>query len=194
MGDLRLFVAVPATPEVTSVAAGMVEALRGAGDVRWVTPENLHLTLRFLGPTAPERLPELFEILDKSNNYSSFVVSLHGVGAFPSVSRPRTVWIGIRDEGGLARLAAAIEAAVTGLGWTPEGRPYHAHLTIGRVRSDKGRAELARRLAALPRRPAQPWPVEGFQLMQSDPTASGSRYTVLREFELNGERQRKQSA
>ncbi len=139
-GTLRLFFAVP-VPEEARVAIGqLIERVQGAvGDgtarIRWVRVEGLHLTLRFLGPTPAERQPALQEAADGlAGATEPFDVELSGGGAFPSLARPRSLWVGV--TAGSDRLAALAEgltrAAVEG-GQPLDTRPFAPHLTIGRA-------------------------------------------------------------
>src|SRR4051812_2134053 len=97
---LRLFIAVPAPPEVRAAAEAVIRRLQGLGDVRWVTGDRLHLTLKFLGDTPPNQVPKLGALLkEDANKNSPFVVELGGVGAFPNPRRPQTLWLGVQGEG-----------------------------------------------------------------------------------------------
>jgi 2'-5' RNA ligase len=186
---LRLFIAIPAPPAVRQAADRVIAGLRGAGDVRWVTPERLHLTLKFLGATPPEKVEGISAALaEKANVFSSFMVYLGGAGAFPNRRRPQTVWMGVEGEGtaALARLAEEIDEAVHPFGFDREKRAFRAHLTIGRVKSQHGLRELSARLGALESGSAEPvpWPVEEFHLVQSILRPDGPEYTPLRRYSL----------
>ena len=111
---LRLFVAVPVTPVVEARALATAQALRGKGDVRWVTGDRLHLTLKFLGAVPREKLSSIRRILAKNaNNVSPFVVELGSAGAFPHVRHPRTIWMGVEGETGpLTTLAREVDRAL----------------------------------------------------------------------------------
>ena len=139
-GTLRLFFAVP----VPAAARGRVGELmehvqQGVGDgrarIRWVRVEGLHLTLRFLGPTPATLLAELQEGAETlASTASPFEVLLSGGGAFPSLARPRSLWIGVRDGAEqLAGLADGLTAVAAGCGLFLDTRPFAAHLTIART-------------------------------------------------------------
>lgn len=104
--------------------------------VRWVQPESLHLTLKFLGDAPAEQVPELTDaLLPVVAARRSEPFSLAGVGLFPNLRRPNVLWVGVREGGEwLAELAAALDAALVPLGFPPEGRAFRAHITLGRVR------------------------------------------------------------
>ncbi len=107
----------------------------GARDVRWVRLDGLHLTLRFLGPTEPERIEPTIVAIDRVGRSAGgpFEIELAGAGSFPAGRRPRTIWIGLTGgQEALAELAAVTEAALVDAGWQPEPRPFRPHLTLAR--------------------------------------------------------------
>ena len=116
-------------------------------NVRWVKPEHLHLTLKFLGDVDLRDIPEVCAAMTRAAaSVPPFTLRMVGAGAFPRESQPRTVWIGA-DEGTeeIAVLHERIEVALAELGFRREHRRFRPHLTIGRVRSaDRGIEELAR--------------------------------------------------
>ncbi|HEX7347285.1 MAG TPA: RNA 2',3'-cyclic phosphodiesterase [Candidatus Limnocylindrales bacterium] len=126
-----------ARAEITDVVDG-VRAMplpAGARDVRWVRLEGLHLTLRFLGPTEPERIAPTMAAVQAAAATATepIEIELSGAGTFPPGRRPRALWIGVTRGGeGLARLAARTEEALVEAGWEPEHRPFRAHLTLAR--------------------------------------------------------------
>jgi 2'-5' RNA ligase len=139
-GTLRLFFAVPVPAEAKARVGDLMDDVQGAvGDgrarIRWVRVEGLHLTLRFLGPTPELRLPALREAADTvARADSPFEVGLDGGGAFPSLARPRTLWVGVTSGADrLARLAEALTRASVEDGQPLETRPFAPHLTIGRI-------------------------------------------------------------
>jgi len=193
---LRLFIAIPAPAPVREAAEAVIARLRGAGDVRWVLPENLHLTVKFLGETPPDRVPQIEEGLRKTaNNYSRFMVELERVWAQPNPRRPQTLWIEIADKtGALARLARDVEGALAPLGYPPEKRAYRGHLTLGRVKSGRGAPDLTRRLREEEERGplGVAWAVEEIHLVRSDLQPSGPVYTALSRFPLGAGRPEEQ--
>ena len=137
----RLFVGVPlpadARAEITEVVDGVrgMPLPAGARDVRWVRLDGLHLTLRFLGPTEPDRIATTIAAVEAAAGTMAepIEIELSGAGTFPPGRRPRTLWIGVtRGREGLAELAARTEAALVDAGWWREGRPFRAHLTLAR--------------------------------------------------------------
>ncbi|MGQ9531522.1 MAG: RNA 2',3'-cyclic phosphodiesterase [Desulfotomaculales bacterium] len=149
---MRLFVAVnlPGSLKARIAALQRELALSGA-DVKWVEEENLHLTVKFLGEMAPERLAELEEALARAvPACRAFRLELSGLGTFPARGVPRVLWVGVGGEVEAFReLYGAVERALAPLGFTGEGREFRPHLTLGRVRSPRGVDVLRNRMAAL---------------------------------------------
>ena len=144
---MRLFLGVEIEEHVKA-AAGMaaerlrMELTRAAPGVlvRWVPPENMHITLWFVGEVPDTRAELITAALDTPFDLAAFDLSLAGCGAFPPSSAPRVFWIGVTHGGAaMAALHAQVATRLSALGLLPEGRGYTAHLTIGRVK-DAGRA------------------------------------------------------
>jgi 2'-5' RNA ligase len=160
-----------------------------SGDVRWTPPQNQHLTLRFLGDTSAAAQQKLTAALDELvMTESSFVLHIEGTGVFPLPEKgpARVLWAGFRDDDGrrsLMALQRRLEACVRRLGWQSESRPYHPHLTLGRVRHGAsshggGREHLGPDATGLP--------VHEVVLMRSDLKPSGPRYTPLHAARFGG--------
>ncbi len=145
----RLFFAVPIPPPAARAAARVstrLRALAGPARVSWVRTETLHLTLRFLGDRPEEAIPDLVAAGERAAAEAApFEVRLHGGGSFPGRrGRPRVLWLGVRSEGALARLARDLDAALDAVaGIPPDGRPFRSHLTLGRVRAGDARRAAA---------------------------------------------------
>ena len=137
-GIFRTFVAIEPPAGLREALAGVpaTASLPAAASVRWTRPENLHLTLRFLGDTPEEQLAPLSRALDGiAAGAPSFELELGGAGAYPEVRAARVLWVGLVDaDRKLRRLRNEVEAAVRGLGWKREGRPFQPHLTLARLR------------------------------------------------------------
>jgi len=138
-GPHRLFVAIP-IPEPTREAVGAllapVRAMAFDRSPRWVRPETLHVTLRFLGDTPPEVVPAVARVVREAvGDADAFEVRLAGAGAFPAHGRKiRALWVGIADGGDhLAGLERSLTGALVQLGWSPEARPFAPHLTVART-------------------------------------------------------------
>jgi RNA 2',3'-cyclic 3'-phosphodiesterase len=135
----RLFVAVPLSEPARAAVADVVERIR-AGEpegrgVRWVRLDGLHITLRFLGPTAESRVDAVAAaVADAAAGITPFEIRVSGADAFPPVGRPRTLWLDLdRGIDDLAALAGRLDDALARAGWERERRPFRAHLTLARA-------------------------------------------------------------
>jgi RNA 2',3'-cyclic 3'-phosphodiesterase len=144
-----------------------------------VAPENLHVTLKFLGAVDEARLPDVTAALDVAASAPAFDVEVRGLGAFPTVSRPRVLWAGAPGSPTFTRLADEVDRALTGLGFPPEGRGFTPHVTLGRVREPRRNPPLAEALEAAAERPFGMLRVVSVSLMRSDLSPRGARYTEL---------------
>lgn len=149
---IRTFIAVELSAAVRAEAIRLVERLRPAGgDARWVEPQNMHLTLKFLGDVREEAIPDVCRVVAKAAaEFAPFEVAVGGAGAFPDLRRPRTLWIGVtQGRQDLIRLQTAIERALAKRGFPKEQRDFQPHLTIGRIReSGPAMAELGKQVEA----------------------------------------------
>lgn len=178
---MRLFVAINFPAELRQSLWRAAAPLRQAGlPVRWVEPEELHLTLKFLGEVAPAREGEVIAGLEAAvQGAKPFALPVGGFGAFPSASRPRVLWAGCEPLPALEWLQHRVEQEMERLGFPLEGRAFHPHLTLGRARRDARPADfrdLEDRLQALAF--AAEAPVESVDLMQSHLRPSGAHYTM----------------
>lgn len=162
---------------------------RAARGVRWVTPENIHVTLKFLGDVSAEQIPAIQRALaDACAGIAPFALSIADVGAFPNTRRPNVVWVGARDDAGsTALLAKRVDDACAALGFAREERAFTPHLTLGRVHRDAapsdrqfiGEMILNAKVGDLGR-----VRVERVSVMKSELRPGGSVYTRLGEVQL----------
>ncbi len=135
---VRAFFALELDAATRASSTAFVESLRdapGGSDVRWVRPEDLHLTLRFLGEVAAERIDGLVaSVAERITSIRPFTLELGAVAAFPSGRRPRIVIREVAASEPLHRLAAAVERGCQAAGLEGESRRFRPHLTLGRVR------------------------------------------------------------
>jgi 2'-5' RNA ligase len=184
---LRSFIALPGSDELQSALTSVVRRLAETpSDVRWERDASkFHITLRFLGNVEPDRLAELGTALaGHVVEVGALDLVYEGLGAFPSVERPRVVWAGVRANDALARLQAIVEQVCRRLEvGAPEERPFHPHITIGRV---KGAHNLARLTATLKSITLEPVSARATHilLMRSELHPTGSRYTALKTLPL----------
>jgi 2'-5' RNA ligase len=192
-GEQRLFVAVPLPPDAIEACATVIEAVRAGplgGVPRWIHVPNLHLTVRFLGPTLPDRVPEAAEaVVAVAAGGAPFEVVLTGAGAFPDGPRPRAIWLGIeRGAPELGALAAAVNARLAPLGWPPDERPYRPHLTVARLDAAPRAQGLA--VADALREAAAGWrtsfPAKELVLFRSQLGGGQPRYDAVHRVPLGG--------
>jgi 2'-5' RNA ligase len=145
---VRAFVAVnlgiPVTREVAELAGRVRQDLREVDmKIAWVPPPNLHVTLKFLGYVDEEAMELMAGRLGlELGKLQRFDVAAQGVGAFPSATRPRVLWVGLNDASGrLVKLAGVVDEVMSDLGFKKETRAFHPHITIGRVKDGDGSIE-----------------------------------------------------
>jgi 2'-5' RNA ligase len=189
----RLFVALdPPEPVRRRLTALAVELRRTAGrhaeEVRWVPPENVHLTLQFLGAVPEERVGAIEAALrDVAAAARPLALELRGAGGFPSARRPRVLWAGVEGEvDALAALVADLGRRLAPLGFAPEERPFSAHLTLGRARDVRGAPGLAGALAQAAETAGTPWRAADVALFESHLSPKGPRYEVILRAPLGG--------
>ena len=177
---MRLFIAAAADVEAQDAAAAVIMRLRRAPEAyRWVDPRDMHVTLRFLGETTEDKLPEISTLMCRASSQTApFELVYGGVGAFDSLDDPRVVWLGLEK-------GAAPMERLAGLLGREEPRPYAAHMTLGRRRGDASAPEF---IAALKAEPALGLrrPVTKISLYASRPAPFGHAYEVLLEADLTG--------
>ena len=193
MAKVRAFIAVELS-EAFRRALGEVQAqVRAAVDlpVRWVAPENSHLTLNFLGDIDEGQVEAIVSAMSGvASQVQALTVALGEVGGFPTLARPRVLWVGLRgDVGPLTDLQQALERRLESLGFAPEGRPFAPHLALGRVRSgDRSRrSDDATGLALDGPVEEAVQRVDRISLMQSTLRAQGAAYRSLRSVPLFSE-------
>jgi 2'-5' RNA ligase len=182
----RLFVALEPPDAVRRrVAALAVELRRAAGraadDVRWVPPENVHLTLQFLGAVPEERVGDVeAAVRAAAGQARPLSLEVRGAGGFPNARRPRVLWAGLEgDTAALAELVRELGRRLAPLGFPPEERPFSAHLTLGRARDTRGAPGLAGALAHAAEAPPAPWRAAEVVLFESHLSPRGPRYEPL---------------
>src|SRR6516164_3176044 len=150
MSRTRTFIAIDPGKEIRARAIALQGTLARTGtEVKWVEPENLHVTLLFLGEVDDRDLPDVCRIVSEGTQlHAPFLMSVETVGCFPNPRRPRTLWVGV-GEGtqALCALHDALETPLLDLGYRREERRYTPHITLGRVKSDRPTEKLTAALA-----------------------------------------------
>jgi 2'-5' RNA ligase len=142
---VRCFVALELDRPGARLLADLLAALPVAGGVRWCTSDQIHVTLKFLGSVAEERLADVIEAVRVASAATpAFHLSVRELGAFPSVSQPRVLWLGLEDAAkGCRRWLAEADPLLESLGFPPEQRSFRPHVTLGRSRTPAGSRVLS---------------------------------------------------
>ena len=194
---MRIFIGIDLDDEVRTKIARFLEGVRGfAPDARWVRPESLHITLKFIGEQKPEQVEAISDRLRRIEG-SAIEIHLGGHGFFPTVKSARVFWIGIRAGPELAALATNIDMAVAELAIPREDRPFSPHLTLARGGGGSGSpkwgtgdgpsstfAVLEKRLSTMGKLDFGTMTAREFILYQSQLSPKGSKYTKLQRFPL----------
>jgi 2'-5' RNA ligase len=186
---VRLFVAVELSQDIKRVLARAQGSLAEFGRmVRWARYEQMHLTLKFLGEVADDRVEQVCSSIESAALGSSpFQLGTRRAGCFPPGGKARVVWVGLAEESGeLMDCQRRIEEALEQVGFPRERRPFSPHLTLGRVKDDKSGGRLRDAVAALAI-PEVRQTVDSVVLVKSDLLPQGARYTQVGGWPLGGE-------
>lgn len=153
MSLLRAFIAIELPSLLQEAIEKQTSRLRqtlGSDIIRWVPPENMHLTLKFLGDIATSHVDFLKQLLTREASiHLQFDLQIGGLGSYPNSRRPRVLWAGLHAPADLAALQKSIEAGTTRLGYEQEERAFSPHLTLGRVRQTISPSEMQKVRTAL---------------------------------------------
>jgi RNA 2',3'-cyclic 3'-phosphodiesterase len=194
---MRLFIALDLDDPIREKIARFMDGVRGfAPDARWVRPESLHVTLKFVGHRPDQELAAMQRAL-RTMYADAFEISFGNYGFFPTAKAPRVFWIGIHAGPKLAALASAIDTQMATLGVPREEHPFSPHLTLARRAGGSGAPQkskndgpnrsldrLQEKLAAIPKIDFGTMTARQFFLYQSELSPAGSRYTKLFSFPL----------
>lgn len=149
---MRTFIAIELPEPIKNSLAKLINKLKDTGsDVKWVAPENIHLTLKFLGERDDKKVDRISEILDEvAKVHKAFPIQISALGAFPNLNSPRVIWVGI-DQGDTEtkNIFKDLEDLICKVGIPKEDRSFSSHITIGRTRSTRGLAKLTQELTSL---------------------------------------------
>jgi RNA 2',3'-cyclic 3'-phosphodiesterase len=177
----RLFVGARVAVGVANSLSGAAETLarraRDAGvDIRWVAPVNYHVTLAFLGNTRVDAIAAVVDALEAATTDTQRIAfKTSRLGAFPSIDKGRVVWAGIDDQGALGKVAARVGQGLVGLG-VVDRKPFHAHVTLGRLRETRPLKELVLPMAEQMFGETR---IDGITLFESETKSAGSVYREL---------------
>jgi len=183
----RIFIAVALAPTLRHAVAGLEPRFSAAAkSLRWVAPDHLHFTLKFLGEITGAEVTRVGEAARQVGARArSFAITVAGMGAFPSPRRPQVVWAGVSDGADrLIALAADLDAALHLMKFPRERRPFQPHLTVARVRRSGPAPDLTAILQELGGVPVGTQAVEALLVMESTLNPSGSIYSQVEEVRL----------
>lgn len=186
MERLRIFFAIELPREVKGELSRLQAELKSPNlSAKWVSPENIHLTIKFLGSVDSGKIAEIKRSLKQClKDEKNFSFRLNGLGVFPSSSRPRVVWVGVEEEDEkLKRIAEKIEAALEEIGFPREKRKFSAHVTLARIKREENPGELKRKMEGKGYS-SHPIRISKIAIMKSDLTPKGPIYTKLNEVRL----------
>jgi 2'-5' RNA ligase len=185
---MRCFIAIEVPSEIKSAFIELQNDLKIAkADVAWTNPDNVHLTLKFLGEIDKKLISEVEKVcLETIANMRPFKLSINGTGVFPNPRHPRVLWVGLGGEvESLEQLQEQLDERLGGIGFDNEEKDFQPHLTVGRIRSNKNLRELLTRSDSY-RLPALTFEVREIVLMKSDLLSSGACHTELARARMNG--------
>jgi 2'-5' RNA ligase len=156
--------------------------IKTGASLKLVKPENIHITVRFLGNITPNMVERIFEEMKKVQ-FTPFDAQIHGVGAFPHLRYPRVLWTGITEGADqLRNIFDQLEPSLRGLGFAPDTRGFSPHLTIARVKSGRNKAELVKCVTENANYEFGIVKSECLRLKRSNLTPEGPIYSTLKEF------------
>lgn len=186
---MRAFIGIGLPPECRRAIAEAISPLRAKRPpVSWTPEQNLHMTLKFLGEIPPERAPEIASLLAVTARYfRPFEFAVEEPGGFPTLHDPRILWVGIREPLELVgKLQENMENVLSGAGFPREGRPFHPHITVGRVRDRLPPGWGEEYAKALSGKPFGVVVAGSLHLYESRLSPGGANYRVLRDVPLAG--------
>lgn len=184
--SIRAFISIDTSEVVRCVMLEVQSKLSQSGaDVRWEPKEKFHATIKFLGNIGETLLAPVITTIEQSmKSFSAFEVTYAHLGCFPSSKRPRVIWFGCENrDGTLTRIKGTLDDALQIYGFEKENRPFHPHITIGRVKSLQGIKTLTPILESITFQPYSS-PCNEILLMKSVLKPHGSEYSVVQSFPL----------
>jgi 2'-5' RNA ligase len=180
---MRLFVAFDLPSAVRNALSTLIQRLKPeCRAARWVRAESMHVTLKFLGETDPQKVPAIRAALAPIRSAQPVAMDFRVLGFFPNEFKPRVLWCGVQASPNLAELAAAVEQALEPLGFAREARTYSPHLTLARLQPGDALENLARAADALKSYDFGAARESEFHLFESVLKPSGAQYSKLAAF------------
>jgi RNA 2',3'-cyclic 3'-phosphodiesterase len=180
---MRLFLALAIPTDVREKIAALIRELRGVdANPKWINPDNLHATLKFIGEVAPEKAVQIGDALATVQTRQPVVVEFRDIGFFPDARRPKTAWVGIQPPQMLSSLAAEANRVLAPLGIHREEKPFVPHLTIARFKETFLSPALRAEIEDPKSRNFGTLTTGEFHLIESKRKSAGAEYTTLRSF------------
>ena len=180
---MRLFIAIEIPENIRAALASLLKDFRAlAPQLKWVRPENLHVTVKFLGETDPSKLGPLQNVLSGVRSAEPVNLEFRGLGFFPNEKRPCVFWAGMEGSANLKTLAADIDQAVHQLGFTLDERPYAPHLTLARISLPILPPKLLRAIGEKSSQTFGSLNTRVFHLIESKLKPTGAEYTTVQSF------------
>ncbi len=179
---IRSFIAVKIPRNVTEHIGKIQEEMKKYSlKMRWASPENIHLTLKFLGDIQPGDVKPVREAMEETAaGFCRMTLTAGGVGVFPGIRRPRVVWIGLKgNTPELIGMQKKLDNRLKEIGYTPEKRGFKGHLTVGRARGNLDPKTVTELISEFSGFETEPFPVEEIVLFRSDLKPKGAVYTPL---------------
>ena len=187
MPTLRTFVALPLDSHIVTSLQDLHQKLQSLPvDVKWVKPHSIHVTIKFLGDVEEAHLDSIYEAIHQGvSGVKPWRVGVKHIGTFPGMRNPRVVWVGLDDPTGtIMTVQDQVQAELVKIGFEKERRAFTPHLTVGRVRTPKGKKDLVSFLLDEREREFGEMQVNRVVLYKSDLKPTGAEYTALQEFTL----------
>lgn len=177
---MRCFISV----DVENIFHEVYERLGEIKGLKLVEPENLHITLKFLGEITPNKIEEITEKLEFLKDICKFEITFQGLGAFPNIKRPRVIWVGIKkNKEKLIDMQSRLDEGLSTIGFKKEKR-YEPHLTLARVKSFRETKKVVEVIETFHNEKFGNFIVENVRLKKSVLTPKGPIYTTIREVTL----------
>lgn len=188
---MRTFIAIELPQNIKDLLSRLQTKLKtSSAHIKWVKPENIHLTLKFLGEIDEKKIPGISSALSEiARKTGCFSIKLSSLGAFPGINSARVIWIGIeKGEENVKEIYKAMEENLKKEGFPEEKREFSSHITLGRSKSARNRSSLIKILNSLKDAPLKEnaeFPVEKITFLKSTLTPGGPVYEVIKDFPLN---------
>jgi 2'-5' RNA ligase len=185
---IRTFIALELPPSLISLLAKVQENIQAMGlRAKWVRPDNIHLTLKFLGNINPADIEKIGRaMVGAVSEFETFNLVAAGIGVFPGVNRPRVIWVGLKGQVQLLfAMQRRLEDNLAVLGYKKEKRPFKGHLTLGRFRQNVNRETIRRVLQEFGNLASEEFTVRRVIFYKSDLKPTGAVYSELQQASFN---------